>query len=113
MAEHGGKREGAGRPASPDKKIQKSIKIDPIIYKQIGQLDGTFISKIERGLELLLREQEIRQKLNELYIQQEVLSVEANKEYKRADRIAEVAKAQQDLKALNHIIKIFEWVLEI
>lgn len=57
MAEHGGKREGAGRPSSRDKKIQKSIKIDPTIYKQIEQLDGTFISKIERGLELLLEKE--------------------------------------------------------
>ena len=57
MAEHGGKREGAGRPASRDKKIQKSIKIDPTIYKQIEQLDGTFISKIERGLESLLEKE--------------------------------------------------------
>lgn len=57
MPEHGGKREGAGRPTSPDKKIQKSIKIDPTLYKQIESLDGSFISKIERGLELLLQEE--------------------------------------------------------
>lgn len=57
-------------------------------------------------------EKEIQEKLNNLYMEEEILSVKAKKEYKRADKLAEVAKAQQDLKELNKVIKIFEWILK-
>lgn len=49
----GGKREGAGRPASSTK-VLKSIKIEQELLDRLEEIPGTFISKVEQGLKLLL-----------------------------------------------------------
>lgn len=50
----GGARPGAGRPKSSTK-IIKSIKIEKKLLDRLEEIPGTFISKIEQGLELLLK----------------------------------------------------------
>lgn len=49
----GGKREGAGRPASSTK-VLKSIKLEKALLERIEELEGTFTNKVEQGLKLLL-----------------------------------------------------------
>ena len=51
--EWGGKRKGAGRPKSSTK-IMKTIKIEKELLERVEKIPGTFISKVEEGLELLL-----------------------------------------------------------
>lgn len=53
---HGGKREGAGRPVSSTK-IMKTIRIEKSLLEKIEELEGSFTSKVERGLELLLKKE--------------------------------------------------------
>lgn len=62
-------------------------------------------------------EKEIQKKLNKLYLEQEILltktnSVKIKEECKRMDKVSEVARAQRELKELNKVIKILEWVLK-
>lgn len=49
----GGKREGAGRPKSSTK-VMKTIKIEQELLDRLEEIPGTFISKVEQGLKLLL-----------------------------------------------------------
>ncbi|MCI7342647.1 MAG: hypothetical protein MSH33_01720 [Fusobacterium necrophorum] len=53
---HGGKREGAGRPKSSTK-IYKTVRLEKDLLDKIEKIDGTFTSKIVRGLELLLEKE--------------------------------------------------------
>lgn len=50
----GGKREGAGRPKSSTK-IMKSIKLEKELLERVEKLEGSFTSKVEEGLKLLLK----------------------------------------------------------
>lgn len=56
MNSHGGKRKGAGRPASSTK-VMKSIKLEKELLERVEELEGSFTSKVEKGLELLLKQE--------------------------------------------------------
>lgn len=57
-------------------------------------------------------EKEIRKMLDDLYLEKEILVKTARTKNARGYKASIVFKAMSDLKEVNKLIKIFEWILK-